>query len=166
MELDQERQIASAGLGANRQRLFTLKVLFFSIQAGMWSAFGVLLFIRMTSSVSKSLDPDVGRILWAVGASITCFAIITCVFLRRMSGRMMAGCEDFGAALAKFLPVMLVGLAICEMAGLFQAISLLFSEEITIPIGLFLFNAILVWWLYPGGTKLLRIYQHFREETG
>jgi hypothetical protein len=163
MELDQERQVASEGLGAIRQRLFTLKVLFFSIQAGMWMGFGVLLFIRMTSSVSKSLDPDVGRILWAVGASITCFAIITCVFLRRLSGRMMGACGDFGEALARFLPVMLVALAICEMAGLFQAISLLFSEEITIPIGLFLINAILVWWLYPGGRKLLRIYEHCKR---
>jgi len=160
MEHGHERQDASAGVGAIRQRLFTLKVLFFSVQAGLWSAFGVLLFMRMTSSISKSLDPDVGRIMWAVGASITCFAIITCGFLRKFSGRMMAGCEDFGEALAKFLPVMLVGLAICEMAGLFQAISLLFSEEITIPSVLFLFNAILVWWLYPSGRKLLRYYEH------
>jgi formate/nitrite transporter FocA (FNT family) len=160
MELGQEPQVASNGLVPFRQRLFTLKVLFFSIQAGMWMGFGVLLFIRMTSSVSKELDPDVGRILWAIGASITCFAIVTCVFLRRMSLRLMAACEDFGEALAKFLPVMLVALAICEMAGLFQAISLLFSEEITIPIVLFLFNAILIWWLYPGGRKLLRIFEH------
>lgn len=163
MELGQEGQSPSKGLVAFRQRLFTLKVLFFSIQAGMWMGFGVLLFIRMTSSVSKDLNPDVGRILWAVGASITCFAIITCVYLRNLSGRMMAGCENFGEALAKFLPVMLVALAMCEMAGLFQAISLLFSEEITIPIALFLINAVLIWWLFPSGRKLLRIYEHYKR---
>ncbi len=163
MELGQEGQVASKGFVAFRQRLFTLKVLFFSIQAGMWLGFGVLLFIRMTSSVSKSLDPDVGRILWAVGASITCFAIITCVYLRNLSGRLMAACENFGEALAKFLPVMLVALAMCEMAGLFQAISLLFSEEITIPIVLFLINAVLIWWLFPSGRKLLRFYEHYKR---
>jgi hypothetical protein len=163
MENGQNPAVASEGFVAFQQRIFTLKVLFFSILAGMWMGFGVLLFIRMTSSVSKSLDPDVGRILWAVGASITCFAIITCVFLRKLSGRMMGACEDFGEALAKFLPAMIAGLAICEMAGLFQAISLLFSEEITIPIVLFLINAILVWWLYPSGRKLLRIYEHFQR---
>lgn len=152
------------GMVPFRQRIFTLKVLFFSIQAGLWSGFAVLLFIRMTSSVSKSLDPDVGRILWAVGASITCFAIITCVFLRNLSGRMMAACEDFGSALAKFMPVMLVGLAVCEMAGLFQAISLLFSEKIEIPIVLFLVNAIFVWWLYPSGRRLLGFYENSREQ--
>jgi hypothetical protein len=159
MEHSQETAGMSEDCLAVRQRLLTLKVLFFSILAGMWMGFAVLLFVRMTSSVSKSLDPDVGRILWAIGASISCFAIITCVVLRKLSFRMMAVCEDFGAGLARFLPMMIVGLAVCEMAGLFQAISLLFSEEITIPIGLFLLNAIWIWWLYPSGRKLLRYFE-------
>ncbi|NLH17199.1 MAG: hypothetical protein GX455_11525 [Phycisphaerae bacterium] len=162
MEQKQDEAISEGDGASVKQRLFTLKILFFSIQAGLWTAFAVLLFMRMTSSVSKSLDPEVGRILWAVGVSITCFSVMTCVIIRRLSGRMMAACDDFGGALAKFFPAMMAGLAICEMAGLFQAISLLFSEEIAIPIVLFLINAIFMWWLFPGGRKLRRIHLHYR----
>lgn len=164
MEHEQDAAISEGQMTSVKQRLITLKILFFSIQVGLWAAFAVLLIIRMTSSVSKSLDPDVGRILWAVGVSITCFAIMTCVFIRKMSGRMMAACDDFGGALAKVFPAMIAGLAICEMAGLFQAISLLFSEEITIPVILFVINAMIVWWLFPSGRKLRRIHLHYREK--
>jgi hypothetical protein len=145
-----------------RKSLLTLKILFFSIQIGLWSGFAVLLFLRMTSSISKSLDPDVGRILWAVGGSVTCFAIISCVVIRRISARMMAVCDDYPSAIARYFPAMLVGLAVCEMSGLLQAIALLFSEAINIPIVLFLVNAILPWSLFPAEGKLRRIWNHHR----
>ncbi len=163
MEHDRDATDHGEQTASVKQRLMTLKILFFSVQAGLWLAFLVLLFIRMTSSVSKSLNPDVGRILWAIGISITCFAVITCVILRRMSGRMMGACPDFGGALAKYFPAMMAGLAIFEMAGLFQAITLLFSEKIEIPVALFFLNAVFAWWLFPAGRKLRRIHLHFRN---
>ncbi len=146
------------------RRMITMRIIFFAIQAGLWLFFAVMVYLRMTGAVVRSSDATMGKTMWIIGGVLTLAGVTTCIVLRKAAWPITAGAPDLESAVGRYFPLMLVALGTAEMAGFFQGISLLFSEQIELPILFFFICAGVAWIHYPSLSRIDRVYRHIREE--